>query len=334
MHRHEPSGSGVQLPPLWEHLAHPRTRAVMSIQNAVLAATRDLLGTEGFIELLPPVMGPVTDPGIRGSKQIDVDYYGHRYRLMTSAILYKQAALLNHERVFFVAPNIRLEPLETASTQRHLCEFHQLDVEMAGATRQDAMAMAEKIVLNAIRRVLDTAATQLGKVGRNTAALADAAAKPFTSVTHAEAVKLLHNAGCPQDEASELSWKGEALLSAIVGTPFFVTDYPKGSRGFYDRESTEVPGLLRNFDLIAGEGYGELASGSEREADYARIVLRMRETGENPAKYAWYLGMMKQGIPASAGFGIGLERLVRYIAGLESTWEASAFPKLPGIVSP
>ncbi|MEK8146043.1 amino acid--tRNA ligase-related protein [Streptomyces sp. M10(2022)] len=81
-------------------------------------------------------------------------------------------------------------------------------------------------------------------------------------------------------------------------------------------------------------GYGELCSGSEREYDYTRIVSRIRETGENPAKYAWYLDLLREGIPASAGFGIGLERFTRYVAGLDSVWQASAFPKLPGVVSP
>ncbi|MFD0346365.1 amino acid--tRNA ligase-related protein [Kitasatospora aburaviensis] len=85
--------------------------------------------------MLPPIIGPVTDPGARGSKQVDVDFYGHRYKLMTSAILYKQASLLAFDKIFCIAPNVRLEPLETAGTSRHLAEFHQLDVEVAGATR-------------------------------------------------------------------------------------------------------------------------------------------------------------------------------------------------------
>ena len=91
--------------------------------------------------------------------------------------------------------------------------------------------------------------------------------------------------------------------------------------------------MLRNFDLIAPEGYGELCSGSEREFDYRKLVTRMRETGENPAKYGWYLEMAREGLVGSSGFGIGVQRLTRYIAGLEATWQASAFPKLPGVVS-
>ncbi|MFD7654298.1 amino acid--tRNA ligase-related protein [Actinosynnema sp. NPDC059797] len=119
------------------------------------------------------------------------------------------------------------------------------------------------------------------------------------------------------------------MLPPIIGP---VTD--PGARGFYDKESREHPGHLRNFDLLAPEGYGELCSGSEREHEYGAIIARMRETGENPAKYGWYLKMVREGIPGSAGFGIGLERLTRYVTGLEHVWQASAYPKVPGVVSP
>src|SRR5690349_3745567 len=114
-----------------EHLSSPVTRTVLRIQNRILMAAREYLASEGFVELLPPIIGPVTDPGGRGSKQVDIDYYGHRYKLMTSAILYKQASLLAFDKIFYVAPNVRLEPLETCSTSRHLAEFHQIDVEAA-----------------------------------------------------------------------------------------------------------------------------------------------------------------------------------------------------------
>jgi asparaginyl-tRNA synthetase len=140
--------------------------------------------------------------------------------------------------------------------------------------------------------------------------------------------------GHPQNPDAEIDWAGEAMLSRQARTPFFITDYPKGSRGFYDRENRERPGFLRNFDLIAAEGYGELCSGSEREHDYATIIARMRETGENPAKYGWYLKMVRDGIAGSAGFGIGVERLTRYVAGLDAVWQASAYPKIPGVASP
>jgi len=317
-----------------EHLASPRTRDVIVVQNHLLTAARQYLASEGFVEVRLPIIGPVTDPGARGAKQVDVDYYGHRYKLMTSAILYKQATLTTFDKIFCIAPNVRLEPLETSSTSRHLAEFHQIDVEMAGASREDIMAVVEGLVRHVVQQVVGEASAELERLGRDVDAFVDLLGTPFESLTHAEAVAALHGMGHDQSPDAEIDWVGEAKLSAKSSRPQFITNYPKGSRGFYDLEDAEQPGTLRNFDLIAPEGYGELCSGSERENDYARIVSRIRETGENPAKYGWYLAMVRAGIPRSAGFGIGLERFTRYLAGLDSVWEASAFPKVPGLVAP
>ncbi|ONI76020.1 asparagine ligase [Actinosynnema sp. ALI-1.44] len=323
----------VQAPGPREHLTSDVTRAALRLQHHMLTATRDHLRRAGFVELLPPIMGPVTDPGVRGSKQVDVDYYGHRYKLMTSAILYKQASLLAFDRIFYVAPNIRLEPLETANTQRHLAEFHQIDVEVANVGRDEILEVAQGLVRSVVRHVIDAAADELDVLGRDTGAFTDLLGTPFGRISHSQAVSELHGLGHDQNPDAEIDWVGEATLSRKASTPFFITDYPKGSRGFYDRESTTEPGVLRNFDLIAPEGYGELCSGSEREHEYRAIVARMRETGENPAKYGWYLEMVRDGIPGSAGFGLGVERFTRYLAGLDSVWQTTAHPKIPGVVS-
>ncbi len=317
-----------------EHLENPATKAALVIQNRILVAARAHLAELGYVELLPQVIGPVTDPGGRGAKQVDIDYYGHRYKLMTSAILYKQASLTAFDKIFYVAPCVRLEPPATCSTRRHLAEFHQFDVEIADATQQDAMLVAQGIVTAAVRAVLAHQEAELEVLGRDPGAFGDLLAGPFDRRTHAAAVADLVGLGHDQNPDGEIDWAGEEVLSRKASRPFFVTDYPKGSRGFYDREEPGNPGVLRNFDLIAPEGYGELISGSEREFDYGRIVTRMRETGENPAKYGWYLDMARDGIRPSAGFGIGVERLTRYLAGLDSVWQATAYPKIPGLVSP
>jgi len=325
-------GSLPPAPPA--HLASPTTRNALRVQHQVLISAREFLTGEGFVELLSPVIGPVTDPGVRGSKQLDVDYYGHRYKLMTSGILYKQASLLAFDKIFFIAPNVRAEPPETCSTRRHLAEFHQIDVEIAGGTSADARRIAERLLVYVVRHVLAALPDELAALGRDPRVFAELLTEPFGHVTHAQAVAQLHSLAHPQNPAAEIDWDGEELLSHKTDVPFFITDYPKGSRGFYDRESRTEPGVLRNFDLIAPGGFGELVSGSERESDYSRIVTRIRETGENPAKYEWYLDMVRAGIPGSAGFGMGLERLTRFLTGLDSVWQVSAYPKVPGLVAP
>ncbi|WP_136518620.1 asparagine synthetase A [Cellulomonas telluris] len=318
------------LPSPREHLTSDRTRAALRLQGHFLAAAREHLVSEGFVELLPTTIGPVTDPGARGAKQVDIDYYGHRYKLMTSGILYKQASLLTFDRLFHVAPNVRLEPPETAVTHRHLAEFHQLDVEIAGGSREDALGVAERLTQHCVRRVLDVAADDLAALGRDVEELRSVLAGPFDRRTHADVVADLRASGHDHPDSTEIAWDAEERISAAAARPFFVVDYPKGSRGFYDRESASSPGVLRNFDLIFPGGFGEMMSGSERESDYRTLVTRIRETGENPAKYDWYLQLAREGLPASAGFGLGVERFTRFLGGLDAAWQAASYFKLPG----
>jgi asparaginyl-tRNA synthetase len=310
------------------------TRAALRVQNAIVAATRDYLGMYGFTEMMPPVIGPVTDPGVRGAKQIDVDFYGHRYKLMTSVILYKQASLLAFDKIFYIAPNVRLEPLETAGTGRHLVEFTQIDVEVAGASRDDILDLVQNLLRYIVTYVLSESKLDLAALGRDPDVFTPLLCDDFERLTHAEVVARLRRLSHLQSTDAEIDWAGEKLISEQTDRPFFIVDYPKGSRGFTDGESRVEPGILRNFDLIAPAGFGELCSGGEREYEYRRLIERMRETGENPAKYTWYLDLARDGLPASAGFGLGLERLTRYVAGLDAVWQANAYPKLPGIASP
>ncbi|MDT5038383.1 MAG: asparaginyl-tRNA synthetase [Micromonosporaceae bacterium] len=316
------------------HLTSPVTRAALRVQNAIVAATRDYLGMYGFTEMMPPVIGPVTDPGVRGAKQIDVDFYGHRYKLMTSVILYKQASLLAFDKIFYIAPNVRLEPLETAGTGRHLVEFTQIDVEVAGASRDDILDLVQNLLRYIVTYVLSESKLDLATLGRDPEVFTPLLRDDFERLTHAEVVARLRRLSHLQSTDAEIDWAGEKLISEQTDRPFFIVDYPKGSRGFTDGESRVEPGILRNFDLIAPAGFGELCSGGEREYEYRRLIERMRETGENPAKYTWYLDLARDGLPASAGFGLGLERLTRYVAGLDAVWQANAYPKLPGIASP
>ena len=286
------------------------------------------------MEMMPPIIGPVTDPGVRGAKQIDVDFYGHRYKLMTSVILYKQASLLAFDKIFYVAPNVRLEPLETADTGRHLVEFTQIDVEVANATREDILEVVQGLLRHIVTYTLRESKADLAALGRDPDVFEALLRDDFERIGHPAAVAHLRRLAHLQSTDAEIDWEGERLISEQTDRPFFIVDYPKGSRGFTDGESRVEPGVLRNFDLIAPDGFGELCSGGEREYEYRRLIERMRETGENPAKYTWYLDLAREGLLPSAGFGLGLERVTRYLAGLSAAWQANAYPKLPGIVSP
>ncbi|MEM3488458.1 MAG: asparagine synthetase A [Nitrososphaerota archaeon] len=314
----------------WKIIKQPRMRAILKIAETASDATRRYLKSEGFIELLPPIIGPVTDPGIRGARQVSFDYYGRMYKVMSSAILYKQLAVSGLGRIFFFSPNIRLEPPETISTKRHLAEFIQIDLEVAEIDYFEAMKIAEHLFSYTVDEVMDRCVAELELLGRRLRHYKP----PFKKYSYDEILKILWKHGRRTKYGMEISWEDEEFLSAIHEEPFFIYDYPKSARGFYDREDESRPGILRDFDMIYPSGYGEAISGGEREYKYERVVSRMLNSGENPNNYEWYLEMLKDGVPPSAGFGIGIERLTRFLCGLETVWEARLCPKIPGIHTP
>lgn len=312
----------------WRWARESKYATVFRIQASILRAIREYLDSHGFTEVLPPIIGPVTDPGIRGAKQVTVDFYGHEYKVMSSAILYKQymAAVLG--KVYFVSPNIRLEPNDSIFTGRHLVEFFQVDIEMLNGTLEDAMSLAEGLFMHVARYVEEVHGADLEKLGRTLPEYRT----PFARYTHAEAVELVNRLGCRNPRNTEILWECEKVLSAHHTSPLFIYGYPKGSRGFYNREDPERPGYLRDFDMLYPEGFGEAISGGEREYEPAKVIARIRESGEDPKKYKWFLEMLRDFYPLkTAGFGIGVERLTRYICGLRAVWESRPYPKVAGI---
>lgn len=311
-------------------IRHPRMKLVLKAQDQILTSIREFLRRKGFMEILAPIIGPATDPGIRGAKQVSIQYYGAPFKIMSSMILYKQMVVSPLEKVFALSPNIRLEHPESAKTARHLAEFRQIDIEMVHASYDDAMNLAEGLLVSVVRDVKEKCSEELEKLGRELAEVS----VPFKRLTHRQAVQLLRSNGHVVSFVEEIPWEAEVALSAMHEGPFFICDYPLVSRGFYDREDPSRPGILRDFDMLYPEGFGEAISGGEREHTYEGVLKRMKLTGVDPEEFEWYLQMLKEGIPHSVGFGIGVERLTRWICGLKTIWEAVPFPKVPGIASP
>jgi asparaginyl-tRNA synthetase len=316
-----------------------KMRIIMKIQHKLLNYISDFHNEREFLQCIPPIIGPATDPGTRGARKVAFDYYGATYYVMSSAILYKQALVTafchdDVKGIWFFSPNLRLEPLETAKTGRHLTEFMQVDVEMPHASYEEAMIVCEEMLCYLCRRVGEECGKELDSLSRQLEVFF-----PFPRMTHHEVVEMLRKEGCQADYESEIPWEGERRISEEFESPFFIMDYPKGSRGFYDRMDPKrvyPDGLriLRDFDMLYPAGFGEAASGAEREYEYETVLHRMSETGENPSSYAWYMDMLKEGILPSAGFGIGVERLTRFICGLESIAHARPFAKVAGVFSP
>ncbi len=308
-----------------------RMKAILRVQDRIFISARQFFQEEGFYELRPPILSPATDPGIRGAIAADVNFYGKNYKITTSMILYKQMAICSLEKVYAFSPNVRLEPTRTQLTGRHLAEFCQIDVEQAFIDYHDAMALAERLLVAILSDVKSNCQKELKLLERSLTI----PARPFKQLTYQEALNILIEIGFKQlQPRKELPWEAEKMLSNTFNEPFWVTEYPYGSRGFYDRQDPKRPAFLRDFDLLYPAGFGEAISGSEREYLYPRVKKRMLEQGLSLDEYSWYLEMLQQGVPPSAGFGLGLERLTRYICGLEKIWEATAFPKVPGVYSP
>jgi len=292
---------------------YEREAAILEITSQVLAAAREFLAREGFVEILPVVIAPVTDPLRHNTDRALIQAYGTSWHLTRSMIFHKQAAVRACERIFSFSPNIRLEPPEWGKTGRHLFEFVQLDLEVRDATRDEVIDLGERLFTYVLEKVRAVCSLELRRLGRKLPRFQH----PFPRISYAEA-RARYGGGF------------EERLSAEVDSPVWVVDFPIEAREFYDREDPARPGMLLDMDLVYPEGYGEALSGGEREHEYERILGRIRAQGLDPAAYGPLLSLAQEGLPPSAGFGIGIERWVRFLAGLPHVRETRLFPRVPG----
>ncbi len=287
-----------------------RIDPVISVQTKAVAYLTGELSKRGFRWLLPVVLSSVTDPlwpdpaAGEALKPPEVEVYGRKLRLTHSMILHKQMAIaMGIDKLFVLSPNIRLEGSE-ADDGRHAYEFTQLDMEIAGASMDDVMGLIEELLTGLFRElrpvVWEAFERELPR-----------ARKPFRRFT----IEEIREEFGSEDEASR-----------VLEEPFWITGIP---REFYDRE---VDGTWRNYDLYLPEGYGEVSSGGEREWEYGRILSKIRASGLSEESFRPYLEVAKAGLlRPSAGAGIGVERLVRYVVGAKHIAEVQPFPRIPGV---
>ncbi len=289
---------------IYQKLKDEKVKKAVEVQSFVRYKMKEFLHHRGFVEIPPVIISPITDPLRHSTYDAHIDYYGHRYSLTKSMIFHKQLSLIPFEKIFIFSPNIRLEPEERRATGRHLAEFTQLDLEVRDATREDIMDLVEDMLIEIIRESKDKFKLDV-----------DVPSKPFPQVTFKEAY-----------EKYESDF--EVSLSREMETPFWIIDMPLSHREFYDREYKD--GVLRDMDLVYPLGFGEAASGGEREYQYERIVDRIKRGGYDLKSFELYLEFAKKGLPPSAGIGIGIERLTRYLCKLDSVEHATLFPKVIG----
>ncbi|KKR14921.1 MAG: Asparagine-tRNA ligase [Candidatus Falkowbacteria bacterium GW2011_GWA2_39_24] len=302
---------------LW--LRSPKQWAIMRIRDTLIHATYDWMRQHDFIKIDSPII--TASAGENTTDLFEIKYFEDKAYLAQTGQLYIEAAIAAHGRVFDFGPTFRAEK---SKTKRHLTEFWMMDAEMAFVDLDDNLKIQEDLVRYLVQTVLEKNQAELAILERDTKVLKNIA-QPFHRLTHAAAVKKLNQLGSDIKEDEDLGGDDETLLTTEYDNPIFVTHYPAKIKAFYmERDDS---GHAQCADLLAPEGYGEIIGGSQREADYDTLVKQIKEYGLKPEDYDWYLDLRKYGSVPHGGFGLGLERIVTWVCGLQHVREAIPFPR-------
>ncbi len=290
-----------------------KLKNVLKVQSEVRKALSNFLREKDFVEISPVIISPITDPLNHPVLNPKIEFYGHYYELTKSMIFHKQMALLSHDKIFTFSPNIRMESIDKRNTGRHLVEFTQLDLEIKNATRDEIMKLGEKLIVFTLNYIKGSCEEELKVLDRDL----EMPVAPFEQIEYLDAF-------------NEYGGDFEDVLSKEKEKPFWIIDFPVSAREFYDRENPKNTGILVDMDMVYPEGHGEALSGGEREYEYEKVLMRMKKKGMNLSDFNRYLNIVKCGLPPSAGFGMGIERLTRFICGLDRIENTTLFPKIPG----
>ncbi len=303
----------------------PEVVAVLELKNIVAHAIRNFFQDKGFTEIFTPFVLTTSTEG--GAEQFNLDYFGQPAVLAQSCQFYKQAALACHEKVFGIIPSWRAEK---SHTPKHITEFWQVENEIAFATEKEIIEVQEDLIIFLLTQIQEEGEIQLELLNRNITV----PSKPFKRITFSEAKRILQELGVETDPHADFGAPEETAISKTFIEPFFLTEFPTHLRGIYYTSDPKNPDITLSLDLMAPEGFGELSSGGQRVSDYEILKTRILHSGFNLDDFQWYLRMFKFGMPPHAGFGLGFERLIRWIANLAHIREACMFPRTPEIFQP
>jgi asparaginyl-tRNA synthetase len=311
---------------LW--LRSRRQRAIAVVRNEVEQAIHDFFYERGFLRVDTPILTAAI--GER-SGLFETEYFdeGKAYLAQTGQ-LYGEAAAAAFGRIYTFGPTFRAEK---SKTRRHLAEFWMIEPEVAWNDSDDNMRLQEEFVSYLVQRALERCAAELRELERDTAPL-ERVKPPFPRLDYGDAVTLLQRKGSKIQWGDDLGAEDETLVAEEYDRPVFVFNYPKQAKAFYMKENPADPRTVLCDDLLAPEGYGEIIGGSQREDDYEKLLARIREEGLPEEAYGWYLDLRKYGTFVHSGFGLGLERTVSWICGLQHLREAIAFPRLMNRLRP
>lgn len=296
-----------------DHIKSEKIEKTLRMQSVALKAMTDFMYREKVYQAMPILLSPITDPLSHSVYDASVEYCGQRLKLTKSMLMHKQIALMNGDldKIYFMSPNIRLELEGTKDTGRHLIEFSQIDIEFKEKSKHEFMDFMDRMIAYVIETVIKECPDELKYFGRDLTV-------PKLPLKRYESKELREKHG--EDF--------EKIISEQEKEPFWILDY---CREFYDKEDKEKRGYFHNYDLVWPEGYGEALSGGEREYEHEDLVRKMQERKMDLMPYQEYLALAKEKhLPRTAGGGLGIERLVRYLTGQKHIKDVTIFPRVPG----
>lgn len=312
---------------LW--LRSSRQHAIMRIRNEIVMAIRRFFYDRDFVLLDSPILTGAI--GETASTLFETQYFdlGKAYLAQTGQ-LYAEAGAMAHGRVYCFGPTFRAEK---SKTRKHLNEFWMLEPEVAFNDNEQNMQLQEELVCHIVDWVLKKSCPDLTALGRDLSKL-EAIKAPFPRITYDEAIPRLHKAGMSIQWGNDFGAPDEEKLMEEYDRPLFVYNWPTECKAFYMKRNPDRPEVVLCDDLLAPEGYGELIGGSQREDDHDMLLERIREQKLPEESYAWYLDLRKYGSVPHAGFGLGLERTVGWLCGLDHVRETIPFARTIGRLYP
>jgi asparaginyl-tRNA synthetase len=305
----------------------PRQTAILRVRAEIIRAARNFFDERGFTLTDPPILTPAACEGT--TTLFEVDYFDDQAFLTQSGQLYIEAMAMALGKVYSFGPTFRAEK---SKTRRHLTEFWMVEPEVAYAQLDDILVLAEDFISHLVASVLAHRKADLETIGRDVTKLANIK-PPFPRITYDEAVKLLQEGHAKGQVEARFEWGGdfgspdETYISSQFEKPVMIHRYPAQIKAFYMEPDPERPDLALCVDVLAPEGYGEIIGGSQRIGDYKLLLKRIHDHGLPESAFKWYLDLRKFGGVPHSGFGMGIERAVAWICGLEHVRETIPFAR-------
>jgi asparaginyl-tRNA synthetase len=312
---------------LW--LRSKRQHAILRVRNEIIFAIRKFFYDKNFVLIDTPILtGSI---GETATTLFETQYFdeGKAYLAQTGQ-LYLEAACTAFNKVYCFGPTFRAEK---SKTRRHLTEFWMIEAEEAFYDNNQNMDLQEEMVLYILQWVLEHSKEELQILERDISKL-EAIKSPFPRITYDEAVEKLKKAGSQIEWGVDFGGDDETILTQMFDRPVFVVNYPKKCKAFYMKPHPEREDLVLCSDLLAPEGHGEIIGGSQRNDDYDSLVQRIKEEKLPLEAYKWYLDLRKYGSVPHSGFGLGVERTVKWICGLPHIRETIPFPRMLNTLYP